>query len=614
MTDEQETGVWDGAFPLEVPLDFQGARVLGGTIANVPPGALVSAGVLGEDGVWSLESGDLEGLSLSPPASGSGETILTVSLRVQVDDGGGPPETVAFGVALPATPGFHEPEPEPIPEPVPGPVPGPAPEPILETESEPLSPPGEDVPAIPAEAAPFDADRAIALAIDTGFADTATPGLTAIISGVPRGAALSAGHNNGDSTWTLTVEELEDLQVSPPADATGDFIIGIAVTGGEGLISSGSLMVEIGEISHREPVPEPEFIPEPVPASPPLQAPVFVDDLEDATPEARPSPVAYWKLDESTGAATVDQTGMHHGQVFGNHEDEGGAFHAIAVFDGIDDYIRIPPDPAMELARGTLTLWFCAFAIGSGTIASRGGPEAPGYFALRIRDGRLQLVTRSAGGEDFVVDAGTFGANDWNQATVTWTSGGGPSGGTDSVKAYLNGEAIGSGECAGGLDVNTAPWCFGAVETMEGEAGQFFHGEMDDIALYARPLTAAEAHDLCQVGVDGVMSGDSPEEMDSGLDFSAIPVADYGPESLATLDVPGAESEVDAIDNMLGGLVGESSGDVPEADTETEPEPAPIPEPTPEPALAPVEEQDEQAISIGGDGGLTIEGGEKLQW
>ena len=94
------------------------------------------------------------------------------------------------------------------------------------------------------------------------------------------------------------------------------------------------------------------------------------------------------------------------------------------------------------------------------------------------------------------------------------------------------------------------------------------------------------------------MTGERPADVDSGLDFSTIPVAESGPENLGTLDTPIPEtvSEEDLVS-------------LPESTQEPEPEIAP--EATPESAPP---ENTNQAISIGEDGGVSIDGGDKLQW
>jgi hypothetical protein len=85
--------------------------------------------------------------------------------------------------------------------------------------------------------------------------------------------------------------------------------------------------------------------------------------------------------------------------------------------------------------------------------------------------------------------------------------------------------------------------------------GDFFHGELDDIALYDQQLDASAVRRLFQVGVIGMMEGegsaiDEPgitAASDSPLDLDAIPAEAVGPSSLAILDV--ADDLVKAIED-----------------------------------------------------------------
>ncbi|MCP4345548.1 MAG: hypothetical protein GY795_08480 [Desulfobacterales bacterium] len=54
-----------------------------------------------------------------------------------------------------------------------------------------------------------------------------------IISGVPAGAELSAGTDNGDGTWTLTSDQLAGLTITPPAYSGDDFTLEVSVTSSE---------------------------------------------------------------------------------------------------------------------------------------------------------------------------------------------------------------------------------------------------------------------------------------------------------------------------------------------------------------------------------------------
>lgn len=500
MADDPTTP--DSALALDIKetlIGRAGPEVSAVTLGNVPPGAVLSAGADNGGGTWSLAVDDLDGLTIKPPPGWSGEINLVVSALSKSGDGAAP-TTTAFGISV-TPPGAEVPP--PVPEPPPAPEPG-----------------GEP--------------PMIALEIDTGLGDEeAAESLAIIISGVPAGAALSAGSRSAAGTWTLTAADLPGLGLRPPADAEGDFILGIAVTRAGEVVTSGSLVVTVdGSLPATPDIP-----PEPAPAPETVSAePAAGPEIEDeSAPAPGPAPAAYWKLDETVPGRSMDEIGGHHGLTHGVEAEDAsgspgppGPFDGVAVFDGVDDCIEIPHAEALAPAGGALTVWFNAFATGGGTLAAKGA----GGFALRVDNGRLAFAMPSPDGR-LEIDAGLFGANEWNQATVTW----GPAG----MRTYLNGQLIASDGHAGGLAGNSDPWFFGAATTAaaEGEArslSDFFHGELDDLAIYAAQLGDAEVRDLNHFGVDGVMTGKTPADMDSALDLGAIPTEADGPESLATVD------------------------------------------------------------------------------
>ncbi len=54
-----------------------------------------------------------------------------------------------------------------------------------------------------------------------------------VISGVPTGASLSAGTDNGDGAWTLALSDLQGLSLSLPASLTGDHVLTVTATSQE---------------------------------------------------------------------------------------------------------------------------------------------------------------------------------------------------------------------------------------------------------------------------------------------------------------------------------------------------------------------------------------------
>ncbi|MDX1425882.1 MAG: hypothetical protein R3322_22250, partial [Kiloniellales bacterium] len=62
---------------------------------------------------------------------------------------------------------------------------------------------------------------AIPLGIQEELAKRGLKGkMSLIVEGMPVGSALSAGTNNWDNTWSLTVADLDGLQFIPSPDTT----------------------------------------------------------------------------------------------------------------------------------------------------------------------------------------------------------------------------------------------------------------------------------------------------------------------------------------------------------------------------------------------------------
>ncbi|WP_286791519.1 beta strand repeat-containing protein, partial [Thalassospira sp. UBA4513] len=182
-----------------IALDFDAgltdsSETLAITISGVPDGATLSAGTNNGDGTWSLEPGQLEGLTITPPEDFSGSFDLGVTA------------TSADGEDVATTTGSITVD-----------VTGVADDPTLDVSD-----------------ASGNEDSAIALNIDAGLADSSET-LTITISGVPEGATLSAGTDNGDGTWTLSSDQLEGLSVTPPSDFSGSFDLEITASTQDGI-------------------------------------------------------------------------------------------------------------------------------------------------------------------------------------------------------------------------------------------------------------------------------------------------------------------------------------------------------------------------------------------
>ncbi len=206
------SGSEDSAIALDIDAGLtDGSEVLTITISGVPDGAELSAGTDNGDGTWTLSSADLEGLTITPADDFSGSFDLGVTA------------TSADGEDVATTTGSITVD-----------VTGVA-----------------DAPTLDVADASGSEDSAIALDIDAGLTDSSEV-LTITISGVPDGAELSAGTDNGDGTWTLSSSDLEDLTITPADDFSGSFELGVTATSADGedvATTTGSITVDVAGVA-----------------------------------------------------------------------------------------------------------------------------------------------------------------------------------------------------------------------------------------------------------------------------------------------------------------------------------------------------------------------------
>ncbi|MCX7353463.1 MAG: Ig-like domain-containing protein [Alphaproteobacteria bacterium] len=192
------SGNEDTQIPLSISsalTDTDGSETLLITISGVPTGATLSAGTNNGSGVWTLTSAQLAGLKITPPANSDVDFSLTVTAK-STEAGGGTATTTA----------------------------------TLNVVVNPVA----DAPTLAVTGASGSEDTQLPLSISSALTDTdGSETLSVTISGVPTGATLSAGTNNGDGTWTLALAQLAGLTITPPHNSDADFTLTVSATSTE---------------------------------------------------------------------------------------------------------------------------------------------------------------------------------------------------------------------------------------------------------------------------------------------------------------------------------------------------------------------------------------------
>ncbi|KZB56581.1 Ig-like domain-containing protein [Thalassospira xiamenensis] len=212
LTVSDASGSEDSAIGLDVDAGLTDtSETMTITISGVPDGASLSAGTNNGDGSWTLNASDLEGLSITPSGDYSGSFDLTVTVTSQDgNDTASISDTITVAVAGVA-----------------------------------------DQPALDVSNVSGTEDSAITLDIDAGLTDSSEV-LTVTISGVPEGATLSAGTDNGDGSWTLSAADLNGLTITPADDFSGSFELGVTATSADGediATTTGSITVDVAGVA-----------------------------------------------------------------------------------------------------------------------------------------------------------------------------------------------------------------------------------------------------------------------------------------------------------------------------------------------------------------------------
>ncbi|RMG72276.1 MAG: LamG domain-containing protein, partial [Bacteroidetes bacterium] len=163
------------------------------------------------------------------------------------------------------------------------------------------------------------------------------------------------------------------------------------------------------------------------------------------------------------------------------HEPHGG--YALD-FDGVDDYVTVAHDAALNPSQITVEAWFYPTDVAGQTIPpivkKVGATEG---YALEINQStsELRFHVRTAGAwytsPAYVVPA-----------THRWYHAAGSYDGTD-IKLYVNGVYIGATSIAGTLTHSTNPLTIGYDMV---NAGRYFEGKIDEVRIWSDIRTQAE--------------------------------------------------------------------------------------------------------------------------
>jgi hypothetical protein len=192
--------------------------------------------------------------------------------------------------------------------------------------------------------------------------------------------------------------------------------------------------------------------------------------------------LAHWKLDETEGAIAASTTGTHPGTVFGSPERTEGVDGMAISFDGSNDGITTGEPLLSNRTSFTLAGWYRSPLTSGNRVALWGQNDV---VEFGINGANLALFTASGGSLAVPLPA----PDQWHHVACV--------GDGFSLKIYINGLLAATGgsyvansygsSTSHGFNIGTATW---------DPSGNWFTGQIDEVKVYGRALTADELYQL----------------------------------------------------------------------------------------------------------------------
>ena len=244
-------------------------------------------------------------------------------------------------------------------------------------------------------------------------------------------------------------------------------------------------------------------------------APVATDDPADYNAAITGlAPVSYWRLGETAGITAADggSAGSDGTYTGGVALDQPGAIVGDADravhFDGTDDYIEIPHDPAYLIDNGTIQFWFNADNLaGEQDLFSKDSSsfDNGGHVNLRLlSSGAIEVRIQSSNQSFYATSAPVVTPGQWHHLAFSF--------GAQGATVYVDGQIVASNPYAGGLGAssggsgNPEQIVIGAGSTgsdpgLATPLNRFFQGFIDEVAIFNSQLSADLIGDIFASGL-----------------------------------------------------------------------------------------------------------------
>lgn len=196
--------------------------------------------------------------------------------------------------------------------------------------------------------------------------------------------------------------------------------------------------------------------------------------------------VAYWKLDEASGAR-IDSVGGNNLTDNGSTGATTGKIGNAALFDpALSQNLSIADNPALSIGVGvslSIDFWLYHTGTGNRTIISKGfGPSGGGYLIYLLSTDRILWQIYEGGGQ-YGVQSAVLAASTWYHVVVTYDAT------TGMMRIHVNdGAPVEQPSGPTSIPDDTGTFRMGAFTV----GGDYFDGRLDEAGFRKRVLVASE--------------------------------------------------------------------------------------------------------------------------
>ena len=219
--------------------------------------------------------------------------------------------------------------------------------------------------------------------------------------------------------------------------------------------------------------------------------------LASPAPSSEGGLAGYWIMDEGSGEIVDECSGAGmgaEGNVSGEiHWEQTGRGPSLR-FDGRSTVVRIPSNPDWEAGEGelTLSLWIKSDKANTGLILDHYFSGTPGAWGLVSEGGFPKFALYDNATKPVKLGFDGFVPGQWQHLAVVWRRA------SDGwLRGYLNGRFAGSIEGVNSTVKRASDLFVGGRQGVD----QFFRGNVRDLAIYNRALSAQEVATLYRDGV-----------------------------------------------------------------------------------------------------------------